>query len=203
MRLTTIARHSAACRRAIALLLATLALTLDGCISKTEIPTPRTFRPVRPAATPAAATSAAPALRLREVTAATHLHEPVCWATAEDEVGAYDDRLWTETPADYVEAALGRQLFVAGRARRAGSPAAPALSVRVAAFEERLGPAHEARVVLRLLLVDRAGDALVEREVTGRAPLADDTASTLAVAMGVALEAAAREVAELAVAGAR
>lgn len=191
-------------RTTIGLLLATIALSLDGCLSKTELPTPRTFRPVRPAAaSPAAPGDGVPLLHLRDVSAASHLHEPVCWATADDEVGAYDDRLWTESPADYVEEALGRQLFDAGRARRSTGAAAPSLAVRVVAFEERLGPTHEARVVLRLLLSHRTGDALVEREVTARAPLADDSPATLAVAMGVALEAAAREVAELAAAGAR
>lgn len=177
---------------------ALLAATLDGCITSMQPPAPRRFRPTRPAAGGGVASVvSAPALRVREVTAASHLQVAVAWATPDDEVGLYDDRLWTEPPRAYVEEALARALFDAGRARRSLAATAPSLTVRVLAFEERVGgAAHEAVVALRLVLADEGGRVLLEREVAARAPLADDDPLALAKGAGQALEAAAREAAE-------
>lgn len=178
------------------LLLAGLAGT-SGCLSKTELPPPRYFRPgALPAPAAPAATGERSPLRLREVTAAEHLDERMVWTTSR-EYGFYEEALWTERPAAYVEAGLSRALFEQGAFRRATGAQAPVLDVRVTAFEEVItGDAHSARVALHLVLSDPDGQALVERTVVGAEPVASNDPADVAQAMGAALEraiAAARE----------
>jgi ABC-type uncharacterized transport system auxiliary subunit len=186
------------------------ALLAGGCLSKTELPPPRYFRP-GPLLPPDAGAAAAPAerapLRLREVTAADHLRERMVWATPAQEYGFYEQARWTEAPAAFVDAALGRALFEQGPFRRAAGADAPVLDVHVAAFEEVIDPdraegRHDARVALRVLLTGPEGQALVERTFVGAAPVTgsepgpEDAAAAIGRAMDQAVTALAQAVAE-------
>lgn len=160
----------------------------SGCLSKTELPPPRYFSPgLYPATVTGAAGERSP-LRLREVTGAEHLQERMVWTTS-SEYGFYEEALWTEKPAAYVEAALSQALFEQGPFRRASGAKAPILDVRVSSFEEVVVPdAHVARVALHLVLSDPDGQALVERTVTGEEPCASNDPAEVARAMGQALK---------------
>lgn len=175
-----------------AALVSGLALS-GGCLSKTELPPPRYFRPgpvLAPAAPPPPGerTERTP-LRLREVTSAEHLDERMVWTTSR-EYGFYEEALWTERPAAYVESALARALFEQGPYRRATGAKAPTLDVRVVAFEEVIadGQQHTARVALHVVLSDADGQALVERTVVGAEPVATNDPADVAQGMGAALD---------------
>ncbi len=181
--------------RTIAMLLG--ALLAGGCLSKTELPPPRYFRPgplLPPETGAAAATPGERApLRLREVTAADHLRERMVWATPAQEYGFYEQARWTEAPAAFVDAALGRALFEQGPFTRAAGADAPVLDVHVAAFEEVIDPdradgGHDARVALRVLLTGPEGQALLERTFVGAAPVAASEPESAAAAIGRAMD---------------
>jgi hypothetical protein len=186
-----------------------------GCsiFSKTELPPPRYFRPGAapaegaPAAPPSPGAPAQP-LRVRDVAAASHLRERLVWTTpapsagggAAEEYGFYDDRLWTEPPAELVAAALGRALFEEGGFTRTTAARAPVLDVRVVEFEEVVtADRHVGRVGLHVLLTSDAGEALLERTFVATSPAGPDPASkapgAVAVAIGAALDEVVGEVA--------
>lgn len=200
---TTSVRSSVQSAAMLVLLAGSLSLLglTGGCLSKSELPPPRYFRPgpvVPPAQT---ATELAPdaaaalrLLRLREVTAAAHLHERMVWAQPDGEYGFYEDARWTEPPSAYMEAALAQALFEQGRFRRANASDAPVLDVHVTAFEEVIGTdgsqgQHGARVAIRVVLTTRDGQALLERTLSVTRPLSASSvdAAALAQAMGQAL----------------
>src|SRR5687767_15244825 len=101
-------------------------------------------------------------LRLREVTAAAHLHERMVWAEPDGEYGFYEGARWTEPPSAYVETAVTQALFEQGRFRRQSGADAPILDVHLMAFEEIVGEDgsdahHAARVAIRVVLMTRDG----------------------------------------------
>lgn len=185
-----------------------LVLLADGCLSKTETPPPRYFRPgpvLGEVAATATDTAILPGgahrlLRVREVTAAAHLHERMVWADPSGEYGFYEGARWTEPPAAYVEAALARALFEEGRFRRSASGDAPILDVHVAAFEEVVGSGGQTegvRVALRVVLATREGHALLERTFAVTRPaVASQDGAAVARATGAAMEQAIREAAD-------
>ncbi|MBX3465410.1 MAG: membrane integrity-associated transporter subunit PqiC [Planctomycetes bacterium] len=170
---------------------------LGGCLSKSEVPAPRFFRP-GPVVPRQADAAQAPLeerapLRLRDVSAAAHLRDRMVWSTPALEYGFYDGARWTEAPASYVEAALTGALFERGAFRRGSGADAPVLDVHVAAFEEVVGSgSHEATVVLRVLLVGPDGAARLEDTFVGKRPVPQDDPAAVAAAMGEALDEAVR-----------
>lgn len=179
-------------------LTAAACLLLAGCISSDPAPAAEFYRPVPPASQAPAIAADAPRrpLRVREVEGAAHLREPIAWSSSDARVGFHDGRMWTQPPASFVEEALSRHLFERRALRRAASGSAPVLSVRVTAFEERLGEgSREAIVELRFVLLDGKGDALVEREVRATRAVSGEGLEAMAQAMGSALDSAVAEVA--------
>lgn len=173
-----------------------LTALLTGCFGGAA--TPRYFHPVLRADRDAAAVSSgATPLRLRAVTAASYLDERIVWRRSEAEVGYYGDERWTESPAAYVERALGRELFERRGLRRSANSQTPyTLELVVRRFEEVLLPGHLARVELGVWLVDAQRDAVLERTVRVERPVGEERAEALAGAMGQALEDAVEQVAD-------
>jgi ABC-type uncharacterized transport system auxiliary subunit len=162
-----------------------------GCLLPERPAPPRLFAPVttphlaRPGATGVT-------VRIRPVQAPLHLREPMAWRRGDAEFGQYEQRLWTELPATYVERTLGDALAADGiEVTSLGD--APTLSIELRRFEELLSPTHEAVVELEVGLAV-AGRTRVERRVTAREPIADDEPASVAYAMGRALDTAANEV---------
>lgn len=178
-------------KRAIALfaVLAAGTATTSGCLSKTELPPPRYFSPgLYPVSASGAPSGERSPLRLREVTGAEHLSQRMVWTTSR-EYGFYEEALWTEKPAAYVESALARALFEQGPFRRASGAKAQVLDVHVDAFEEVVvADTHVARVTLHLVLSDPDGQALVERTLTGEEPCASGDPAEVARATGEAMK---------------
>lgn len=186
-------------RRIVALLaLATCA----GCLGKTD-PVPvehiRPLEVVAPGDVAAGGSAAArPALRLREVSAADYLREPVFWTW--DDVGGYrDDLQWTERPAAYLESALSRALFLERGLRRATGGGEAGLDARLRRFDVVSGPQRRAEVEVDVLVTDDRGLSLVERRFREEEPLAGVTGEEVAAAMGRALARAVGRAADAAV----
>lgn len=187
---------SAARRRLLTTVVAVLVtVSAGGCLSKSELPPPRYFRPgplLPPADAAAPVTSERGPLRLREVTAADHLRERMVWATPSQEFGFYEQARWTEPPAAFVEAALARALFERGPFVRAAGGDAPVLDVHVVAFEEVVGAegagSQEARVALRVVLTSPEGGSLLERTFVSTSPVASEDPEAAAAAIGRAMD---------------
>ena len=161
-----------------------------GCLLPQPAAEPRYFAPGAPplAADPARAADAAdPAeLRLRRVRSAAYLRNRMVWRNGV-ELGFYDLLRWTEPPARYAQQWLEDELFERRGLRRATSPKAPQLVVRLAAFDELLAPAHEAAVTLDATLLGEDGESLFERSFAARRPIASDDPKQVADALGEAL----------------
>ncbi len=175
------------CFRHAALL---LLLFLSACVLGREPEPARYFRPgpLAVASEPnGVPISASMPLRMRRVTAATHLSERIVWRVSDVEFGFYDARRWTELPAHYVEQLLSRQLFEVRGLRRATAGRAPLLEVELWAFEEVLTPRHQARLELRVLLFDHKWIARLERTFTTVEPIPDNDPVSASRAIGRAL----------------
>ncbi|MBL4843956.1 MAG: membrane integrity-associated transporter subunit PqiC [Planctomycetes bacterium] len=166
------------------------ALALSACSSPAP---PRFFRP--PHEVPTAAPLTSRTLALGPTTSGQHLGDRIMWRRSDVEVGFYDQERWTQPPARFVDQALSDALFVARGLRRV-ERGGLALSVSLEAFEEVLLPKHEARVELRVLLVDGEGAALLERSVLATRPVASEDAEAMVRALGLALDAAIEELAD-------
>ena len=171
-------------------LLSTFALA--GCLFP-ERPAPaRLFAPV--VATRSAHPGASGlAVRLRPLRAPLHLREAIAWRRGEAEFGQYEQRQWTELPATYVERILDDALAADGIEITKRSDA-PALALELRHFEEVLSPTHEAVVEVEMI-VTIADRPVLERRVTSREPIPDDDPASVALAIGVALDEVATEVA--------
>ena len=167
-------------------------LTLAGCLFPERPAPPRLFAPVV-AARSAHLGASGLAVRLRPLRAPLHLREAIAWRRGEAEFGQYEQRQWTELPATYVERTLDDALASDGIevTKRAD---APTLSLELRRFEEVLSPAHEAVVEVELT-VTIADRPVLERRVSSREPISDDDPALVALAIGVALDEVATEVA--------
>ncbi len=182
------------------LLLCALASLVSGCALASKgdplsvrLYDPEQVKPKLTAATSAAATADAPALELGRVTSGFHLREKILHRDATHELGAYDERRWTERPENYVRRELARTLFEEGGFRRVLVGTAPTLDVEVVTFEElRLANNHGARIQLRIVLHD-GRDVLLE-ETVGVDKTADESFDGFVVAMAQALDEVAAEV---------
>jgi ABC-type uncharacterized transport system auxiliary subunit len=143
-------------------------------------------------------------VRLAPVRSAASLDERVVWRRGEYEAGFDEGRRWLDLPGPLLERALSRELYERRGLVYGLTLDAMQLEIDLERFEEVLSPAHEARVVARVSLLDPAGTALfvrsfaAARPVTGEAPTAFPQAMSAAVAalasqIGDAAEAALRK----------
>ena len=185
------------------LLCAAAALLCGGCAltSKSEPIAPRYFSPERPA-------SAAPAgvkpvqspyeLRLGRVFGSSHLDERLVYRDSDYQLGYYEERRWTEEPAEYLRRCLARVLFEDRGLRHVVGGVGPSLEVELTGFEEIRSPKRVARVQLTVRLQD-ARTVRWEETMTVEQPITDtsgDPASTMVAAISVALGAAVDRVAD-------
>jgi len=165
---------------------------LSACVLGGRPEPARYFRPEPPARVESALDGASEAgsgaaLRLHRVTSAAHLKERIVWRASDVEFGFYDARRWTELPSHYVEQLLARELFEIRGLRRATAGRAPVLEVQLLAFEEVLMPKHQARVEVRVLLVDSDRRSRLERTFSAAEPIADDDPVSVSRSIGRAL----------------
>jgi cholesterol transport system auxiliary component len=191
-------------RRFAWLLGALAALAVAGCAltSKSEPIAPRYFSPERPA--DSARVSAKPAgvpleLRLGRVNGASHLDERLVFRDSDYELGYYEERRWTEEPADYLRRRLARVLFEERGLRHVVGGFGPTLEVELTAFEEIRAPRRIARVQMTARLQD---GRLVrwEETLTIDQPIPEnskgDAADAMVAALGAALGAAVDRIAD-------
>jgi uncharacterized lipoprotein YmbA len=171
--------------------LAATALLCSGCIFH-DAPPPRYYAPPStlagaddPVSVPSR--SARP-LRVRHVYAAAYLTEQMVWRSSDVEYGLYEQRRWTDVPSNYLKRTLVQALDRTGDVRRVEAGAVPTLDVELLAFDEVLGPTHEAAVaaVASLRAADQA--AIFDRTFTARRAIAEGTPAAVARAMGAALD---------------
>ncbi|MEE8469631.1 MAG: ABC-type transport auxiliary lipoprotein family protein [Planctomycetota bacterium] len=141
----------------------------------------------------------APVLRLRRVTSGSHLRERMVWRVSDVEYGFYENSRWTEMPVAWLEQALARELFEVRGLRRTELSSAPTLDVHLAAFEEVLYPAHQARVAVVVRLVGASGENLLERTLERTEPVDGEDLARVAEATARALGTVVRDVAALVV----
>lgn len=153
---------------------------------------------VASAAEDASAASArrnAAAVRLEPVVGTPFLRERIAWRASDVEFGLYEQRRWSELPASYVERALASALRTTPGLRLTDAYDAPALRVTVVAFDDVLAPSHLARVSLTVSLRARDRSRLLDRTFSAEVPVAGDTGSATASAMGRALDQVVADVA--------
>jgi hypothetical protein len=124
-------------------------VVLAGC-SPAPRRAPRYFAPESPPATDAPGRRAC---AWRSCGARSTCASRSTWRRSDVEYGFYEQRRWTELPSTYVERALHRELFPAGRPVPVAADV-PVLTAEVRAFEEVLAPVHEARVALAVTVAD-------------------------------------------------
>ena len=174
-----------------------LSLFYAGCAltSKGEVAAPHYYSAElpEPGKDQVSATAGTPLeLRLGTVDAASHLEERMSFRLQASEVGFYDDRRWTEEPAEYLRRGLEQELFERRHLRRIVAGAAPTLDVELTAFEELREPKPHVRLALHFTLHDDRQASLeqsvvVERPLGGGPDRAADVASTLRSALATAV----------------
>jgi cholesterol transport system auxiliary component len=189
------------CAAAAALFTAGCALT-----SKSEPIAPRYFSPERPAA--AAPPSAPPRevpleLRLGRVYGSSHLDERLVYRDSDYQLGYYEERRWTEEPAEYLRRRLARVLFEERGLKHVVGGIGPSLEVELTGFEEIRAPRRVARVQLTARLQD-ARVVRWEQTLTIDQPISEnaagDVADSMVAAIGVALSTAVDQIADRVVA---
>lgn len=192
-------------------MVATLALlavvSTLGCalLGKADMLGTRYFEPELPrpeAATKATVTPAgAPMeLRLGRVTASAYLRNRLVYRTSSVELGAYEDRQWTERPEEYLRRAVAIALFDVRGIRHVLSGDSPTLDVELAAFEElRHGDRSTGRVTIRYALRDPSSvwmtDSItVDRATKQGSRQPEDVVAAIAAALASAAGAVADKV---------
>jgi ABC-type uncharacterized transport system auxiliary subunit len=171
------------------------AVLAAGCITAQPPAEPRYFTPVVPHASavdPARGGESSP-LRVRRVRAAAYLRDRMVWRRGV-EIGFHELLRWTESPAHFAQAALEDELFERRGFQRTSSMTAATLESSLEAFDELLGPAHEAAVALDVVLTDARGGTLIDRTFEARRPIASDDPKEVADALGAALAQVVSEV---------
>ena len=182
---------------------------LAACVLRNTSSTPRFFRPVSSAleAPERDAASSGQAgtvpVRLRSVQATSFLRERVVWRRSEGEYGLYEERRWTEPPAEYVERALTSALESTPGISLTEDHQASSLSVELLSFDEVLYPRHEANVVVSASLGNASGRLLFQRTFSATEAIAEGDPDSMPRAMGRALDGLVQQVAEAVAAGAR
>ncbi len=179
-----------------------LALGYAGCAltSKGDAISPRYFSPEaqRPSSEPVAPVAGPPLeLRLGQVEAASHLEERMSFRVRGTEVGYYEDRRWTEEPAEYLRRALEEELFERKHLRRVVAGPANTLDVELTAFEEFRDPEPHVRLALDFTLHDDRRASLEQSVVVERPlPVGSDRAAEVAATLGFALAVAVAKVSD-------
>jgi cholesterol transport system auxiliary component len=148
-----------------------------GCAltGKAEMLDTRYFEPEpQPVGTPAkgVGTSASTPMELRlgRVTASAYLKSRMVYRTSSLELGAYEDRQWTERPEEYLRRAMLSSLFDARGITHVLSGDGPTLDLELGAFEEiRNGTKSVGRVTIRYVLRDEHAVWLAESITVDRA----------------------------------
>ena len=176
------------------LLGAACTIALSACALVRNPDAPRFFDPEvtarEPAADAALATSPIPEVpvRLGAVRSSSYRRDRIVWRASDVELGLYEDRRWTDLPSHYVERALARELYERLGLKRAGKRPPATLETDVLAFDDVVAPTREAYVALRVSLVDDHQRILLARDFAARSPIADRDPTSVARAMGVALD---------------
>ena len=181
--------------------LAAVATLLAGCLLRTVDPA-RFFRPGSVMLDSAAGNEVVPppaggkAVRLRGVRSQPFLREPIVWRRSAVEYGLYQQRRWTDLPADYVAHALGARLASTPGLRLTDDPRAATLHVELLAFDEVLAPAHLADVGVAAVLEDPVRGRVFERAFQRQVAIADARPESMAKAMGEALDEVVGQIAD-------
>ena len=204
MRATLDHRPKPTAARWISPLFAAAALLTAGCAltSKSEPIAPRYFSPERTA--DAVHASKPPPempieLRLGRVFGASHLDERLVFRDSDYQLGYYEERRWTEEPAEYLRRCLARVLFEERGLRHVVGGAGPSLEVELTGFEEIRTPKRVARVQMTARLQD-ARVVRWEETMTVDQPITDtgsgDPASRMVAAISAALSSAVDRIAD-------
>jgi cholesterol transport system auxiliary component len=191
-------------RRFAWILCSLAALSAAGCAltSKSEPIAPRYFSPERASDAARSSTKLAgvpPELRLGHINGASHLDERLIFRDSDYELGYYEERRWTEEPAEYLRRRLARVLFEERGLRHVVGGFAPTLEVELTSFEEIRSPKRMARVQVAVRLQD-ARIVRWEETMTVDQPITSndkgDLADAMVAALGVALSTTVDKIAE-------
>jgi cholesterol transport system auxiliary component len=191
-------------RRFAWILCSVAALSAAGCALtlKSEPIAPRYFSPDRAGDTARSSTKLAgvpPELRLGRINGASHLDERLIFRDSDYELGYYDERRWTEEPAEYLRRRLARVLFEERGLRHVLGGFAPTLEVELTSFEEIRSPKRIARVQVAVRLQD-ARIVRWEETMTVEQPITSndkvDLADAMVAALGVALSTTVDKIAD-------
>ncbi len=126
-------------------------------------------------------------VRISRVKASSHLNKKLYFRSSAVEGGYYEDRRWTEKPAELVHRELDRALFEQGRFSEQLAGDALVLEVEVLAFEEvRLGASRHALIELRYQLQDDSKVLLAQTvrvERAAKAPAPEEVVKALSLAL--------------------
>jgi ABC-type uncharacterized transport system auxiliary subunit len=127
-------------------------------------------------------------VRLRPVHEASFLRERIVWRVSDVEYGRYEQRRWNELPAQYLARAMTNALQQNPALALTDDVAAPALALDLLAFDEVVAAPQVARIVVRATLRRPKGGTLLDRQFVVEEPIASDSGSDTARAMGRALD---------------
>ena len=171
-----------------------LSLVATGCLTPGPGSNPEFYRPPLHEFTPGDPEDDAPTVALRPIVSAGHLRDRIVWRVSDVRLGYYEDRRWTDGPAQYVRQTLLLELFGTGAARRVSHDSDLALLIELLAFDEVLEPEHVARLVVAYLVEDDKGRTLSLRTFAIDVPIDSDDAPAVARAFGVALDRMAAQI---------
>jgi cholesterol transport system auxiliary component len=178
------------------------ALATAGCAltSKSEPIAPRYFSPERPADAARVKPAEVPLeVRLGRVYGASYLDERLVFRDSDYQLGYYEERRWTEEPAEYLRRRLARVLFEERGLRHVVGGFGPSLEVELTGFEEIRSPKRIAREQMTARLED-AHVVRWEQSLTVDQPITEDStgdpATSMVAAIGVALGSAVDKVAD-------
>jgi cholesterol transport system auxiliary component len=139
-------------------------------------------------------------LQLGRVTASAYLKSRMVYRASSLELGAYEDRQWTERPEEYLRRAMLSSLFDARGITHALSGDGPTLDLELGAFEEiRNGTKSVGRVTIRYVLRDehsvwQAESITVDRATAGGGQKPEQVVAAISEALASASVAVADKV---------
>ena len=169
-----------------------LALLGSACLSlpDAEVASIRYFDVLAPAAT-AEPDPSSPAFgrgfRIRRSEASEPIGDRILWREGEHELVFVEELRWAESPLDYVERALVRELVDGRGLVRVEASTSPTLDLFLRIFEEGFLAERGFRIVLDLRLLGSDGRPLLDRSVEATASIEGRDASATARAASQAL----------------